>query len=60
MPEERQTTPIVRRKEEVLNAADFERKKESLCMTNENRNANQLQILNISDKQLHKNSKWRL
>jgi len=32
VPEERQTTPIVRRKEGVLNAVDFERKKESLCM----------------------------
>lgn len=28
-------------------------------MANENRNANQLQILNISDKQLYKNRKWR-
>lgn len=61
MPEERQTIPIARQKEGVLSAVDFgEREKnKSLCMANENRNANQLQILSISDKQLYKNRKWR-
>lgn len=57
MTEERQTTRTVREKEGVLSAVDFRR--ERLCMANENRNVNQLQILNISDKQLYKNRKWR-